>query len=257
MPKGELTMRNLFIDVASYQPDDLATFTKLARLGVKGAVVKLTEGSNPGSAYQNPKAANQLKHAQQVGMKISAYHFARYTSVADAKAEADWFIKVAQQLKLPLSTPMIVDAEVHSAPDYTAATKAFIQRVQQHGFTTTGLYAMKSFFTTKILDPTQFTNKWVAGFGVHDLGINDAVAWQFADRWHGMNQDISYDFTGLFTVEHKPTVPHAAIPKIYTVKAGDTLSQIAVQHHSSVARLVKQNQISDPNLIRVGQKIML
>lgn len=250
-------MRNLFIDVSSHQPDDLAMFTKLANLGVKGAVVKLTEGSNPGSAYQNPKAANQLAHAQQAGMKVSAYHFARYTSVADAQAEADWFIKVARQLKLPKTTPMIIDAEVHSAPDYTAATKAFIQRVHQLDFSTTGIYAMKSFFTTNVLDPKQFTNKWVAGFGVTDLGINDAIAWQFSDRWHGLNQDISYDFTGLFTVNQKPAATHAAIPKAYTVKAGDTLSEIALRYHTSVEQLVQLNQISNPNLIRVGQRIRL
>lgn len=41
----------------------------------------------------------------------------------------------------------------------------------------------------------------------------------------------------------------------YTVKSGDTLSAIASRYHSSVAALASANHISNPNLIRVGQRI--
>ena len=43
----------------------------------------------------------------------------------------------------------------------------------------------------------------------------------------------------------------------YTVKAGDTLSAIAKRFNTTVNELVKLNNISNPNLIRVGQKIKL
>ncbi|WP_279232844.1 glycoside hydrolase family protein [Periweissella cryptocerci] len=51
----------------------------------------------------------------------------------------------------------------------------------------------------------------------------------------------------------KPNVPH----KTYKVKPGDTLSQIAVKHGTTVARLVRLNGIKNPNLIRVGQVIVV
>lgn len=42
---------------------------------------------------------------------------------------------------------------------------------------------------------------------------------------------------------------------IYTVKSGDTLSEIAKKYNTTVQTLVRKNNISNPNKIYVGQKI--
>ncbi|HEM3702288.1 TPA: LysM peptidoglycan-binding domain-containing protein [Streptococcus suis] len=41
----------------------------------------------------------------------------------------------------------------------------------------------------------------------------------------------------------------------YTVQSGDSLSAIATKYNTSVEKLAEQNNISDPNLIYVGQAI--
>lgn len=43
----------------------------------------------------------------------------------------------------------------------------------------------------------------------------------------------------------------------YTVVSGDTLSEIALRYGVTVDQLVKTNQINDPNLIYIGQKLAL
>lgn len=43
----------------------------------------------------------------------------------------------------------------------------------------------------------------------------------------------------------------------YTVKKGDTLAKIASKYKTTVAKLVKDNGIKNPNLIKVGQKIKI
>jgi GH25 family lysozyme M1 (1,4-beta-N-acetylmuramidase)/LysM repeat protein len=43
----------------------------------------------------------------------------------------------------------------------------------------------------------------------------------------------------------------------YTVKAGDTLSAIAIKFHTSVKTIADLNHIPDPNLIRVGQVLKI
>lgn len=43
----------------------------------------------------------------------------------------------------------------------------------------------------------------------------------------------------------------------YRVRAGDTLSGIAVKYDTSVAKLAKVNHIANPNLIRVGQRFQV
>jgi LysM repeat protein len=44
---------------------------------------------------------------------------------------------------------------------------------------------------------------------------------------------------------------------IYIVKAGDTLGKIAVNHKTSVSVLLEKNDIPNPNLIKIGQKILV
>ena len=49
----------------------------------------------------------------------------------------------------------------------------------------------------------------------------------------------------------------ANVAKTYTVKSGDTLSGIASKYKTTVAKLVKDNNIKNANLIYVGQKIVI
>lgn len=46
-----------------------------------------------------------------------------------------------------------------------------------------------------------------------------------------------------------------ATPQTYTVQKGDTLKKIAKKFNTTVAALQKLNNIKNPNLIRVGQKL--
>ena len=43
----------------------------------------------------------------------------------------------------------------------------------------------------------------------------------------------------------------------YTVKSGDTLSSITTKYKTTVDKLVKDNNIKNPNLIYAGKKIII
>lgn len=263
-------MRNLFIDVSSYQPDTVDFFTAAKNQGAQGVVVKLTEGSEDGSAYVNPRAEAQIRNATTAGLQVSCYHFARYTSNADAQNEARFFVKISKQYGMTSDTLMIDDAEVHSAADYNSATTGFLNEVKALGYTRVGLYSMKSFFTSGILNSHGFGDAkiWDAGYSITDLGIDNAAAWQWTDNGLGMNVDTSYDFDGSFTVgsSNSGTVPSTPIPApqpvehvghpatgTYTVQPGDTLSGIAAKYGTTYQILSAINGIGDPNQIWPGQ----
>ncbi len=53
---------------------------------------------------------------------------------------------------------------------------------------------------------------------------------------------------------HSPTL-HAQSAQTITVQSGDTLSELAVQHGTSVDQLVSVNDIHNPNLIYAGQRL--
>lgn len=263
-----MALRNPFIDASGYQIDTLAFFQAAKAKGAMGAVIKLTEGSEDGSAYINPRAKNQIINARAAGLKVSAYHFARYVNNADAQNEARFFVKVARQMGLPADTLMIDDAEVHSAANYQSASLSFLKEVEALGYGTTGIYSMKSFFTGGILDSHGFDSRkiWLAGYGITSLGIDNAAAWQYTD--HGiLGIDTSYDFDGAFTVGAiNGSVPSTPTPApnnvplpvhkasgIYTVQPGDTLSGIAGKFGTTYQKLAAINGIGDPNRIYPGQ----
>ena len=265
-----MALRNLFIDVSGYQEDSVAYFQLAKSKGVMGVVVKLTEGSEDGSAYVNPRAEAQIRNATTAGLHVSCYHFARYTSDADAQNEARFFVKIAKQYGMTSDTLMTDDAEVHSVADYNSATAAFLNEVKALGYTRVGLYSMKSFFTSGILNSHGFGDAkiWDARYSITDLGIDNAAAWQWTDNGLGTNVDTSYDFDGSFTVgsSNSGTVPSTPIPApqpvehvghpatgTYTVQPGDTLSGIAAKYGTTYQILSAINGIGDPNQIWPGQ----
>jgi len=53
------------------------------------------------------------------------------------------------------------------------------------------------------------------------------------------------------------TTPPPTSTTTYTVKAGDTLYAIALRYNTTVSRLVSVNNISNPNLISIGQVLTI
>jgi peptidoglycan L-alanyl-D-glutamate endopeptidase CwlK len=47
----------------------------------------------------------------------------------------------------------------------------------------------------------------------------------------------------------------AAAPVYYTVKSGDSLTALAQKYNTTLAKIQAWNNIKNPNLIKVGQKL--
>lgn len=201
---------DLVADVAGYQPDTKEFFQALKDKGVKAVIIKITEGSNPGSAYVNPKAKNQIKFARAAGLRVHAYHYAKFNGVADAQAEADWFVKNAKKLGIGSDSVMVLDYEDHATAraNGTADINAFIQRVKNAGYPKTDIYSMRSWFQDGHIDRNKIIpkNLWVAAYGTDKPGLDDVGTWQFTSEYQvaGTKIDMSYDFKGFYS-QAKPS----------------------------------------------------
>lgn len=241
-----MPVRNLFIDVSDYQNSSYAYFKRMKDLGAKSVIIKLTEGSSYGSNWKSQTAAAKIRNASDAGLVLGFYHFARYTSLVDAENEAKFFIDFAKALGVQTNSMMVDDAEVHTMGDYTGGANAFLNQLRSSGFSKVGLYSMKSFYTSGILNSHAVgdAKNWVAGYGITSLGIDNAAAWQADDGqgYEGMpfGCDASFDFDGAFTTTMQggsvPTAPVKPQQQVeqkwrpatgtYTVKWGDTLSSL-------------------------------
>lgn len=85
---------------------------------------------------------------------------------------------------------------------------------------------------------------------------------RLADKSYGISTSILKDAYANLNKDFKLTIVNgkgakeAARPKVYyTVKKGDTLSKIAVDHHTTVTILCKLNNIKKTDKLRIGRKI--
>ncbi|MDX1680802.1 MAG: LysM domain-containing protein [Akkermansiaceae bacterium] len=74
----------------------------------------------------------------------------------------------------------------------------------------------------------------------------------YPDAAYPSPDDTLYDVPPAF--EDTPDDP-APLATTYTVQRGDTLSSISKQHNVSMRAIIDANNISNPNLLIVGQKL--
>ena len=207
-----------FIDVSSHNGEiSVDDYRALARQGVGGVVVKLTEDT----WYNNPKAPSQVRNAQTAGLQVSTYHFSRYTTEEEARAEARFYIQAAQNLNLPKSTVMVNDFEDSKMlPNVNRNTQAWVNEMRKHGYNNLMFYTSASWLDENNLgyrgpvSTSQFgiENFWVAQYPSSTLTATSAKnmrynaktgAWQFtatANLLPGKHVfDHSVDYTGRFT----------------------------------------------------------
>ena len=207
-----------FIDVSSHNGEiSVDDYRALARQGVGGVVVKLTEDT----WYNNPKAPSQVRNAQIAGLQVSTYHFSRYTTEEEARAEARFYIQAAQKLNLPKSTVMVNDFEdSNMLPNINRNTQAWVNEMRKHGYNNLMFYTSASWLDENNLgyrgpvSTSQFgiENFWVAQYPSTTLTATRAKnmrynaktgAWQFsatANLLPGKHVfDHSVDYTGRFT----------------------------------------------------------
>ena len=207
-----------FIDVSTHNGEiSVDDYRALARQGVGGVVVKLTEDT----WYNNPKAPSQVRNAQIAGLQVSTYHFSRYTTEEEARAEARFYIQAAQNLNLPKSTVMVNDFEDSKMlPNINRNTQAWVNEMRKHGYNNLMFYTSASWLDENNLgyrgpvSTSQFgiENFWVAQYPSSTLTATSAKnmrynaktgAWQFtatANILPGKHVfDHSVDYTGRFT----------------------------------------------------------
>ena len=250
---------NLVADVSSHNPDTIGFFKTLKQLGVKAVIVKLTEGSNPGTAYANPKAGNQIRCARQCGLQVHAYHFARFTSTTDAVHEAMWFVTHIRRQGLTRDSVMVVDVEAPEIPrDATPCVNTFLRMVKQVGYDKTDVYASASWFWEGRLNPTQLTpkNLWVAAYNNNCPGVNNVGTWQFTNNYQGLHVDMSYDFFGHYTGKVAKATP-APVRLYYIVVPGDSWWAIAQKFGVNMYDLAKINGKTIKSVIHPGDRLLI
>jgi lysozyme len=187
----------MIIDVSKWQGD--VNWLKVKAAGVDSAFLKASQGIN----YMDPRVLIESREAVAVGVKIGYYHFASLNDkkvVQDAKAEAQYFVKVIKTLP-KADLPLILDIEENklgiSPIEVLNWVKTFFMELEALGYKDYALYSYTPFLDKNL--PANHglggVKLWLAAYKAKpDIpkGWVDYWLWQYSNkgRINGINADV-------------------------------------------------------------------
>lgn len=187
----------LGLDCSKYQKD--INWSKAKADGIEFAFVKITEGTtvSEDDSY-NVKA--RVQSAQQNGVKIGYYHFARPGNVSEPEADATEEVNnVMNHLKLlpQADLPFVLDIESYSTTivwdnkidHMNKYIMAFIAGMKNNGISVI-IYSYKSFIDSNTTTNFSSYPLWLAAYPSNPentlpnlpKGWSDWKIWQFTDK---------------------------------------------------------------------------
>ena len=178
--------------------------------GVKAVTVKISEGTT----YKDPYAASNIANVQAAKLYVNGYHFAHYTTKAQAIAEGDFAGRTAKASGLPVGAVLVSDVEAEqgslSKSANNAKNKAFMKQVEKYGYRS-DVYTMGSWVGSK-MDLKKGTG-WPASYPYDATGkqwYSSTHAWQYSSTVHfhisSGNFDASQLYGTYYTAGQKSTV---------------------------------------------------
>lgn len=255
------------IDISHHQVPSAIDYDKLAK-EVDLVIIRTQYGSNLIDRHYK----THHKEFQKRGVPTAAYAWLRGVSVSDMEKEATDFYNRTKEFN---PTFWFADVEEKSMSNMRKGTSTFIKKLRSLGAKKVGIYVGHHLYKQFNLNLAEADAVWIPHYGKNNGKANSKPSYacdlhQYTDRgklngYNGhldLNRIISDKKLSYFTDGEKVDKPavnktESKAPSTYTVKSGDTLSEIAVKYGTTVKKLADLNGIKNPNLIQVGQKIKL
>lgn len=236
------------------------------------ACIKLTESTG----FVDDAAAGHAKGARAAGIHVGGYHFAKLGDIAGQVRHFAAHLKARGMIGPGAMAPMLDMEAKELIPTANTFIADFIRRLRAAtGQRKVLVYANLDWYQNH-LRPNEWADNdvrlWVARFN-GDPGNPGFAHAKVALHQHtsegkvpGIPGHVDRDAT---VGSHRlasvlqgnggpaPTPTPTPQPNTYTVKSGDTLSAIAQKHNTTVAALVRLNNIPDPDRIFPGQVLRL
>ena len=246
------------IDISSWQGN--VDFAKVKNYGIDIVYIKVTEGID----YINNYFATSYINARANGLKVGFYHY--FLGNVDPIAQARYFINAIGnrvtdcRLAIDLETNNGLEKE-----ELTNNAESFLREVERLTGKGTVVYTNTGFVRSYVGKELGKYPLWISEYGVSTPSTNpvwsDWIGFQYSDngRIPGVNGNVDLNVFMeeiLISEDENPENPELS-RRYYIVRYGDTLSEIAAKYHTTVAELVRLNNIKNPNLIYVGERLIL
>lgn len=251
------------IDVSEWQGD--INFFDVKNAGIDIVYIKSSEGNN----YIDPYFESHYNGAKENNLNVGFYHFLTARNESEAIEEARFFVSVVNNLdsdcRLAMDFEVFDDLSLTEINDISLVFLSEVERLTgKEVVVYSDAFNARSTFSSRVASRYPV---WVAEYGVDEPENGQWSTWigfQYTNRGRisGISGNVDRDYftEDIFLSDNSTiTVPEATTPTVNTdyiiVRPGDTLSQIALSYNTSYQYLAKINNIANPNLIFVGQRI--
>ena len=255
------------IDVSGWQGE--IDFEKVKNAGISFVYIKSSEGKNTVDKYFR----RNYENAKANGLKIGFYHYVRARNVEDALLEAKHFANTiagtVPDCKLAMDFENFGNLSLN---EINTISKVFLERVQE--ITNKEMIIYSNTSSARNIFSAELANRyplWVAQYYVSEPSNkgkwNSWEGFQYTDQGTvpGINGYVDRDkFTEKILLENKEEIPNnntdidSSENYIrYKIKKGDTLSEIAIKYNTTVAELVRINNIKNPNIIYANEILLI
>lgn len=261
-------------------------FNALKAAGNSFVILRAGYGSS--ASQKDKKFEEYYAGAKAAGLPVGAYWYSYALDTNGAKAEAQTFLQAVKgkQFEYPIWFDM-EDADGYKARNgmpsnatLSAICETFCEVVQNAGYYV-GVYASASWFNNQLKGLSNKYDKWVASWGSNNGNLTNNLSgsynihqftsvYNFSGRNLDRNVVYSVDYPAVIKDKKlngfsggTVTPPTTNAPsgtnatQYYTVKAGDNLSSIAAKYGTTWQAIQKLNNLSNPNLIYVGQVLKI
>ncbi len=266
------------IDVSGYQGN--INFREVKEAGIDIVYIKSSEGSN----YIDSHFERNYEQARANGLKIGFYHYVTARTEEQARRQAQFFVSVISGKVADCKLAMDFESFGSlSREEINRIGLVFLQTVEQLSGKEVILYS--NAYTANNIWRGELTNYplWVAQYGVNEPQNNGTwdswAGWQYTDMGevngistyvdrNRFTQEVLLDDTAIVPPVEQPEDPDQGEGEggneqpttntmEITIQWGDTLSELAIQYHTTVAELVRLNDIQNPNLIYAGETLIV
>ena len=256
------------IDVSSWQQN--IDFAAVRNAGIEIVYMKSSEGSS----YIDSYFETNYRNAKANGLKVGFYHYVTARTTEQARAQATFFAKVISGKEPDCKLAMDFENFGNlSTTEVNEISRVFLETLEN--LTNKEVLIYSNAYSARTIFSSSLSNYplWVANYGVSEPGDNGKwstwVGWQYTDtgRINGISGYVDRDyFTDGVLLSNTTPIPEPETSNnnnsiennIYTVKSGDTLSEIALEYGTTVSNILSLNpSITNPNLIYPGQNIII
>ena len=256
------------IDVSSWQQN--IDFAAVRNAGIEIVYMKSSEGSS----YIDSYFETNYRNAKANGLKVGFYHYVTARTTEQARAQATFFAKVIRGKEPDCKLAMDFENFGNlSTTQVNEISRVFLETLEN--LTNKEVLIYSNAYSARTIFSSSLSNYplWVANYGVSEPGDNGKwstwVGWQYTDtgKISGISGYVDRDyFTDGVLLSNTTPIPEPETSNnnnsiennIYTIKSGDTLSEIALEYGTTVSNILSLNPlITNPNLIYPGQNIII